>query len=120
MKFKGRCYKCNIAGTAVVHVTMFVKPVAALPILQFVADTDKNLNTNTNPKTNQGRTQTPTKRAGKQEKVRVVTQQQDSDEGEYNVFYVFSASASEGPETLDLCINDKLTSALSTPRAQGK
>ena len=72
----------------------------------------QELNANTNPKSGQGRTQTPTRRAGKQENVRAVTQQQDSDEGEDNVFYVFSASTRKGPETLDLCINDKLTSVI--------
>ena len=60
------------------------------------------LDTNTNPKASQWRSQA--KRGGKQEKVQAITQLPDCGEAEDDVFYVFSASTSEGPETLELCI----------------
>ena len=69
---------------------------------------------NTNPKSSQWKAQLQLRRGGKQEKVQAVIQQQDCGEAEdeADVFYVFSASTSEGLETLELCINDKLTTVI--------
>ena len=116
MKFQGRCYKCNRTGHMAKdcrcsrdHVCETCGRIGHFAVC---CRYRQELNTNSSPKAGQGRTQTPTRRAGMQEKVRAVTQQQDSDEGENNVYYVFSTSARESPETLDLCINDKLTSVI--------
>ena len=118
MKFQGRCDKCNRAGHMARdcrcsrdHVCETCGRVRHFAVC---CRYRQELDTNTNPKSSQWRAQLQPRRRGKQEKVQAVTQQQDCGEAEdeADVFYVFSASTSEGLETLELCINDTLTSVI--------
>ena len=113
-KSQGRCYKCNRAGHMAKdcrcsrdHVCEACGRVGHFAVC---CGYRPELDTNTDPKASQWRSQP--RKGGKQEKVEAIAQLPDFGEAEDDVFYVFSASTSEGPETLELCINNKLTSVI--------
>jgi len=118
MKFQSRCWNCNcnkighIAKDCRCSRDLVCESCGRLGHFAVCCRYQQEQASNMTRTTSYAKTPLQTRRGGRREKVHAVSHQAKGEESGDDAFYVFTASTSEGLETLELCRNDKLINVI--------